>query len=156
MGADMGGESGSTQQVGLKEAALLLGISTAAMRKRLLRGSVQGIKDEHGTWLIDVASLTTAADTSGPASPDPDRDALVTALRQENQRLWQELQAERASQEQERESRAEEMRRKDIMLAEFARQLADINRRLPALPEATPVREEQPTRSWWQRLFGTA
>jgi hypothetical protein len=80
----------------------------------------------------------------------------VTALRQENQRLWQEVQAERASHEQERESRAEEMRRKDIMLAEFARQLADINRRLPALPEATPVQEEQPTRSWWQRLFGTA
>ncbi len=125
------------------------------MRKRLPRGSVAGTKDEHGTWLIDVAALTEAADTAPPASGDADRDALVTALRQENQRLWQELQAERSSHEQERASRAEEMRRKDIMLAEFARQLAELNRRLPALP-ATTSSPEPPARSWWQRLWGAA
>ena len=88
MGADTGRDAGSTHRVGLKEAAQLLGISTAAMRKRLLRGSVAGTKDEHGTWLIDVSSLTHAADTAPPASRDADRDALVTALCQENRRLW--------------------------------------------------------------------
>ncbi len=88
MGADTGRDTGNTHRVGLKEAARLLGISTAAMRKRLLRGSIAGTKDEHGTWLIDVFALTAAADASPPTSPDPERDALVTALRQENRRLW--------------------------------------------------------------------
>jgi hypothetical protein len=167
----------TTATVGLREAAQLLGISCEGVRKRVLRGQLPATKSADGAWQISLPALDTlkvARDSSPDHRPSnsPDNapnlsaDRLVAALQQQLDRVWDELQqrtaeleAERQSREAELERRAEEMRRKDIMLAEFAHALAELKQRLPELegPEellpATPA-EPQPVKpSWWRRLL---
>jgi hypothetical protein len=102
---------------------------------------------------------------------------LLARLEEENTRLWEELQRrtaeldaerrraaeavreERESREAEAERRAEELRRKDFMLAEFAHAIAELKARLPELSGGIPPEEEAseasetPKPSWWRRLL---
>ncbi len=160
--ATLNGQPSTT--VGLREAAELLGLTPEGVRKRVLRGQLPAAKTPEGVWIIEKVTLEAHAQTDhqptangrtdAPTNrPDGSADPLVTTLQQENNRLWAELErrtaeleAERQRQSDELERRAEELRRKDMLLAE-------LTRRIPALPEACA---DPPRRSWWQRLFGTA
>ena len=143
------------QALPIAEAAKVLGMSAAAVRKRVKRGSLPAHKGEDGLWYVHVDQVDPESLPSQPAHQDAaqgrvntEATPLVAQLQQENARLWAKLRAER-------ESRGEELRRKDIMLAEFARHLADLNRRLPELPATTSTPEPSP-RTWWQRLWSGA
>ncbi len=150
--------------VGLREAAEVLGLTPEGVRKRVLRGQLPATKNSDGIWVIHKSTLdthapnghqpTTSTQTDARTnSPDTSANQLITTLQQENARLWAELErrtaeleAEHQRQSDELERRAEELRRKDMLMAE-------LTRRLPALPETCP---DPPRRSWWQRLFSAA
>ncbi len=88
-----------------------------------------------------------------PTAPDPD---LVAQLRDENAFLRAEL--KRVGEE-----RAEELRRKDVILSQMAQSLGEVNHRLEALPQATTsaildaeiLPDSSPRPSWWRRLFAS-
>jgi regulator of protease activity HflC (stomatin/prohibitin superfamily) len=177
----VGTDNGHSRGVTIKDAAKRLGITPIAVRKRVLRGTLPAEKDGNGQWWVslpesdvgitveDGATVTVTLPT-GIADGDT---RVVTHLREEVEFLRREL--ERRSDElrqeregrgeelrsrteelrQEQERRAEELRRKDILLAEFAKQISELSQRLPELP-ATTSPLDQPSRSWWQRLFGTS
>ncbi len=127
------------------EAASRLGLTTAAVRKRIRRGSLKASKQDDGTWLVELPAEPgpVGSQDVGSAASSP-RDGLAHAelveqLRSENVRLWEELR-----------SRGEELRRKDIIIASFAE-------RLPELPATTSNATDAPPAmklSWWQRLWG--
>ena len=144
------------------EAADLLGVSTAAVRKRVRRGKLAATKQEDGTWTVHLTEedLVTPPSRNGHATGDGTRDELVTQLRNENARLWTELQHVR-------EEKAESDRRRDILLSQFTDQLQQLSATttqiadtvveiVPSETPQPPERErerEPPRRSWWQRLF---
>ncbi len=139
-------DTSTVRGVPIGEAASRLGLTTAAVRKRIRRGSLKASKQDDGTWLIelpDEAGPPNDQDVGGAASSPRDDLAhaeLVEQLRSENVRLWEELR-----------SRGEELRRKDIIIASFAE-------RLPELPATTSSSAEAPQAmktSWWQRLWGS-
>jgi hypothetical protein len=157
----------TNEWLGLAEAAALLEISPEGVRKRLLRGHLPGKKNKRGVWLIDRAVLERLRDAdqeleplpdipdnplpdltdapNRPNQPDcPDKQpvSLVSFLQEENKRLWAELEREREQHRLELDQRAEELRRKDILLSE-------LTRRLPALPESV-VCPDPPRAPWWQ------
>ena len=138
------------QRVRVNEAAELLGISSAAVRARIRRGTLRAEHDEGGTvyvMLDDGEYAETTANTTSHYTPD-DTHRLIDTL-QEQLRL-------------EREASAE-----------LRRLLAVALQRIPELeapPDATgapvtpsesgengsvpPERTEERPRSWWQRVFG--
>lgn len=110
--------------------------------------SIQG--PEHGSNGVSEATIHVV--TQGPpALVDP---GLVTQLREENAFLRAEL--KRVGEE-----RAEELRRKDVILSQLAQSLGEVNHRLEALPQATTsaildaeiLPDSAPRPSWWRRLF---
>jgi len=125
-----------------------------------VRGQLAATKQPDGTWLVSRQAIKTPlAGRRRPrptrpnqpnqtdTSPDASIQPLLAQLRQENARLWTALAAEREHQAererrhaQELERRAEELRRKDLLLAEMTR-------RLPALPETCP---DPPAHPWWR------
>ena len=137
---DAGRANGSSHGVPIGEAAALLGITTTAVRKRIRRGSLLATKNPDGTWTVHLDPETigqAAGQSTGTPTDSPAVDERVAILKQENQRLWAEL-----------ERRSEELRRKDVLLAQFAE-------RLPELPATTTPASPHPTngstqRPWWK------
>ncbi len=76
------------KKVSIDEASKLLGISKEAIRKRISRGTIEASKDDNGHWQVTVHD--TGKDT-GQVSGDDTR-ALLEHLKDENKRLWDELQ----------------------------------------------------------------
>ncbi len=124
--------------------------STHASTIGSMHSSNQG--PTHGS--SESAEATIHVVTQGQrVSPDPD---LVAQLRDENAFLRAEL--KRVGEE-----RAEELRRKDVILSQMAQSLGEVNHRLEALPQATtsalldaeilPDSSSRP--SWWRRLFAS-
>lgn len=147
------------------EAADLLGVSTAAVRKRVRRGKLAATKQEDGTWTVHLTDedLVPHPPRNGHGTGDGTRDELVMHLSRENARLWDELQHVR-------EEKAESDRRRDILLSQFTDQLQQLSATtskiadtvveiVPAeYPHETASRVERepeppPRSSWWARLF---
>ena len=169
MGEDTTGPPGhpSRQRVSVDEAARALGLSVDAVRKRVQRGTIEHEKDAAGRVRILLDSPDNAStlrderpDTTGQASAlVAAKDETIEELRDRVRRLEHEL-----------DTRNEEIRRRDHLLAAALE-------RMPALeapqepresptpsPEASegttpqPEREEaeetaQP-RPWWRRIIG--
>ena len=98
-----------------------------------------------------AAEATIHLVTQGRPTVNP--DPLVDQLRDENAFLRAEL--KRVGEE-----RAEELRRKDVILSQLAQSLGEVSNRLEALPQATTsaIREAEiiapePAASWWRRLL---
>ena len=137
-------------ELSIDEAASRLGISVAALRKRISRGAVQARKENGRLHVLlpradtDSTNEDTQWTTEGQMSKPVEE--LLANLREEADRLWEELSV-----------RTEELRRKDIIIADLAR-------RVPALPEtvgfspAPPAPAEAaasdslPTIDWWTRV----
>jgi hypothetical protein len=129
----------------IKQAAEALGITPVAVRKRLVRGKLPGHKDAAGQWIVPLTDELIAAERARAQATDQGLDRgsprVIARLEDEVRYLRDELRRER-------ESRGEELRRTDVIIAAFAE-------RLPELP-ATTSPPEPPARSWWQRLWGGA
>ena len=168
MGEDTTGPPGhpSRQRVSVDEAARALGLSVDAVRKRVQRGTIEHEKDAAGRVRILLDSPDNAStlrderpDTTGQASAlVAAKDETIEELRDRVRRMEREL-----------DTRNEEIRRRDHLLAAALE-------RMPALeapqepresptpsPEASegtpqPGREEaeEPAqrRPWWRRIFG--
>ncbi len=150
------------EPLSLSKAAERLGLTQAAVRKRIKRGTLRADKGPDGTWTVWL----TGEEPAKPASPDglgdgtPNRD-LVSALRDEVSFL------------------RDELRRKDVIISQFAGSMTEVRELVASVPMTTvnALREQQdvsppptveregglsldrqptPGRSgmpWWQRLF---
>ncbi len=155
----------TSQRYTVHEAALLLGLSVDAVRKRAERGSLTREKDPtDGTVyiLLDTDHPAAGQETSQHADGDETLSShLVDSLQDQVEYLRREL-----------DIRNEELRRKDHLLAAALE-------RIPALEEAPPEPREAPetgsdlrpgvedpqgddagaetavSRPWWRRMFGT-
>lgn len=81
-----------TRGIPVSQAAGILGISVAATRKRVQRGTLRGYKVD-GQWMVVLpVSIEPAYDTGTPADVghgyDTGKDALIAQLQAENARLW--------------------------------------------------------------------
>ena len=142
-------DNGTAHGVPIGEAADRLGLTTAAVRKRIRRGSLKATKQDDGTWLIylpETLGEDVSRDTGGPASTlDGMAYAeLIEQLKRENAHLWEELR-----------SRGEELRRKDIIIAELAQQLkalpaAIVERQAEHTKQAPEPPTPAPARPWWK------
>jgi len=146
-------------RLSLKEAAEVLGISEDGVRKRVKRGSIPHDRDESGKLYVYLDASKPEADTSPDGSGDPLPDRLIEELREQNRRLWEEL-----------EHRKEEGRRKDHLLAAALERIPAIEAPRdephgPETPDEKPEGSETPEaaggpetvterRSWWKRFFG--
>ena len=159
----------------LADAAVRLGISREALRKRINRGSIPAEKRQ-GRWVVflEADTGTDAASRQQDAGqdntrhePDAERDtkedALVAALRDEIGFLRSEL-----------ERRGEELRREQMLIAGFIERPAAISAHVQDAPQdaipapqsndATPRASEpyKPIsdtlalgwRRWWRRITG--
>jgi hypothetical protein len=105
------------QRLPLTEAAKVLGITREAARKRVQRGTLHGWK-ENGCWIIELDDTADAVedDQGGQVAE------IVGVLRDENKRLWDELQ-----------------RKDSIIMA--------LTQKIQALPEPTLKNTNHP---WWK------
>lgn len=155
--------------VPIGDAAKKLGLSTAATRKRIQRGTLEAYKGDDGLWyvVLDEDDLVLPED---PVVQDAGLVVVVDTLRDEVQFLRKELERRTDELRAERESRAEAERRRDILFAQFGDQLKSISQTTTTVqeqveavahevvpngetvdsPSASPV--SSPV-SWWRRIF---
>ena len=148
----------------MHEAALLLGLSVEAVRKRAERGRLKREKAPDGTVyiLLDASSetgrdrTTTGHGTRHGATGNETatrRDALVSSLQDQIQYLRHEL-----------DIRNEELRRKDHLLAVALEHIPELESSKETATGSVPKvvgegsegaeTREDPRRSWWRRYFG--
>ena len=142
-------------EVPLQEAAHRLGIREELVRQRIYRGKLQGRKID-GRWYVVVPDDKTGGDNSktAPAELSPQEqdgarhgDGTFDAVRT----LFESQQQQITFLQGELTARTEELRRKDIIIA-------DLTQRLPQLPgmtemptERTPERSNGTSeRPWWK------
>ncbi len=151
MGTGQGMATGTDRGLTIKEAAVRLGITDVAVRKRLVRGKLPGYKDETGQWFVHLP------DDLPEPSPSKTADTLLSSAQGTAHviaRLEDEVSYLREELRRERESRDEELRRKDVLLADFSHYLAEITQRMPELPATTPSPDVHANgsapRPWWK------
>ncbi len=156
------------------EAALLLGLSVEAVRKRAERGKLTSVKGEDGARYILLDGDQTV---TGPR-PDHDQSELVEALTSQIEFLREELAARNVELRHREEQYREESRRKDHLLAAALERIPELP--APASPASGAAQEaaDDPEtasdlspgvdprgddagpeagvsrRSWWRRVFG--
>ena len=162
MGEDtVGAPSG--RRVSVDEAARALGLTVDAIRKRVQRGTIEHEKDAAGRVRIlldgpDQASTVQdgSPDTTGPLIAA--KNETIEELRTRVRRLEGEL-----------DTRNEEIRRRDHLLAAALERIPELetSRGFPEAPETveeepegseprpdTEETQEATRRPWWRRVFG--
>ena len=151
-------------RLSVSQAAEVLGVTQAAIYKRIQRGTVAHDKDSEGHVFIYLDASDIPPDKSMD-EPDMSTDGsmdrsngaeLIAELRTHNEHLRQEVEAWR-----------EEARRKDAILMTMAQRIPELEAAqepregpLSSSGEAgkgTAGRDEQErpeSRSWWRRLLG--
>ena len=123
------------------EAAKILGITPAAVRKRIKRGTLPSQQGDDGTWYVLMDEVPATAVPGG--LPNGHASDLVYQARID------ELKERIASLEHQLDLRAEELRRRDVMQLELARRVPELPVPKPAtMPVPDPIAEP-----WWKRLF---
>jgi hypothetical protein len=149
-------------RLSVTEAAEVLGVTQAAIYKRIQRGTIAHDKDHDGHVFVYLDTSDIQADESMDSSTDTSgspRDELIAELRSHNAHLRQEV-----------ADWKEEARRKDHLLAAALERIPAIEAPQEPSPEtrdsdltpfeqaakgATPPGDTEPPRaSWWQRWFG--
>jgi hypothetical protein len=177
----------SGRRVPVKEAARILGTTVEGVRARIKRGTLAKEKDADGTVYVLLegipsdqphpdADRTTdwAGDRTG-LDPDQTLDdlLLVETLREEVALLRTELEDWKevvSTRDRELEARTEELKRRDLVVAQMNATISELARRLPELgapsepseaPETpgegaggSPIPPDEDHRSWWRRFFG--
>jgi excisionase family DNA binding protein len=125
------------------EAALRLGISKDALRRRIDRKSIKATKVADGTWRVHLATDPPTPDATTTHTPDdkPRDTTPTTALLIEKDARIALL--------------TDQLTTKDRQIHELHVMLQAVQRQLPAtVPEATAPQRKPPVRSWLARLFG--
>jgi hypothetical protein len=153
------------------EAAALLGITQAAIYKRISRGKIEHDKDDDGHVYVYLDTSDIGMDTSTDKPTDGSNDKSETVSSAD---LIAELKAHNESLRQEVEAWREEARRKDAILMTMAQRIPELEapreptseaRESPVTPQGdptgTPTTPERPftekeprRRSWWRAFFG--
>ena len=143
----------------VKEAAEILGITVDAVRGRLRRGTLDGVRVDGVVYvLLDAASHQQQSDKSATESTDApqqagDQSELVGELRGQIDWLRREVE------------------RKDTIIMQMAQRIPELPSGAPQEPpeadseapedaggySATPVEPQEPSEkhsSWWRRFFG--
>ncbi len=169
-----GTPSGNPQRrrVNVDEAARVLGLSVDAIRKRVQRGTIPYEKDSAGRVTIILDAVETLQDEGETVqdkvqdTPGPEVDRLLEA----KDETIEELRARVRRLEKDLDSRSEELRRRDHLLAAALERIPAIEP--PQTPEAPESPSEEPDKvdtldrpegsqegaerrsSWWRRFFG--
>jgi hypothetical protein len=151
-------------RLSVAQAAAVLGVTQAAIYKRIQRGTVAHDKDSEGHVFVylDASDIPPDKSMDGPdMSTDGSMDGsngaeLIAELRTHNEHLRQEV-----------ESWREESRRKDAILMTMAQRIPELEaaqepREAPVAPSEeadngkTPPEQQEPPqrRSWWREFFG--
>jgi Tfp pilus assembly protein FimV len=156
----------SRQRVSVDEAARALGLTVDAVRKRVQRGTIEHEKDQAGRVRIILDSPDNAS-TLQDESPDTtgQADALIAA----KDETIEELRDRVRRLEREVDTRNEEIRRRDHLLAAALERIPAIEAPQEASEDAETV-EEEPDRErprsatggaqggaqrpWWRRIIG--
>lgn len=159
-----GGESPSNRRLTVAEAASSLGITEAAVRGRIKRGTLRSYREDGNVYVILVGDESRGESTANrDASDGEPTDQPATDSREE---LVEELRGQIGYLQGIIETR-------DRELSEMRRLLAGALERIPEIeaprekrdaPETASAGEsgtetpagdtEEPRRSWWQRWFG--
>lgn len=167
-----GGESPANHRLTVPEASAELGITEAAVRGRIKRGTLDSYR-ESGTVYVLLEGGAPATNRDAPADKPTDQPELVETLREQVAYLRGVITAR----DRELALRAEEIRRRDNALEreqELTAMFADRLRQLEGPPETpqapetasegtdrpeTPAdvagsQEATERRSWWRRWLG--
>ncbi len=147
------GDETTTGRYTVHEAAMMLGLSVDAVRKRAERGTLKREKGEDGAVYVILDSTQTGHRSDGDGSGDETATGqrLVVVLEDQVEHLKREL-----------DVRNDELRRKDAILLTLAQRVPELeasqngqeDARGPA--EGVGGMEEEPEgRSWWQKIFGS-
>jgi len=155
--------------VPIAEAAEILGISLSAARKRVTRGSLDAHKGEDGLWYVTIPETTPGDKTKDMTRLDNGYPLVIETLKDEVAFLRQELERRSDELRQERESRAEADRRRDVLFAQLNDHLGQLSTTtstvqeqieavahevLPSATMDTPLDTPGPKQeSWWRRLW---
>ncbi len=149
------GDETTTGRYTVHEAAMMLGLSVDAVRKRAERGTLKREKGEDGAVYVLLDSTQTGQRSNGDSSGDEAATGqrLVAVLEDQVEHLRREL-----------EARNEELRRKDAILLTLAQRVPELveapqdgqeGAQRPAGSSAGVESQEEPERrSWWRRIFG--
>jgi hypothetical protein len=153
-----------TTAIPIHEAAARLGISLDAARKRLVRGTLPGERTPTG-WAVYWTELDTQQDGSAPpGAPVPDA-ALVAELRARIVSLQDETRYLRQTLDGELERHAEEIRRRDHLIAGLIERVPELPATIES-PGASVTHEKAPQsdesaaetesglRRFWRRVLG--
>jgi len=157
----------SRQRVSVDEAARALGLTVDAVRKRVQRGTIEHEKDAAGRVRI---ILDSPANTSTLQDESPDTTGQAGALIAAKDETIEELRGRVQRLEREVDTRNEEIRRRDHLLAaaleripaieapqeapEAAETVEEATDRAEARPAAGGAQEATQRRPWWRRVFG--
>ncbi|MDP9475491.1 MAG: hypothetical protein M3R38_07335 [Actinomycetota bacterium] len=151
------GDETTTGRYTVHEAAMMLGLSVDAVRKRAERGTLKREKGEDGAVYVLLDSTQTGQRSNGDSSGDEAATGqrLVAVLEDQVEHLRREL-----------EARNEELRRKDAILLTLAQRVPELEAPTDDQEDAQEPRHgaggvedgEQlrdiSGRSWWRRVFG--
>jgi len=156
------GQDSGTLKVTIREAAARLGVTEAAIRKRIQRGSLGKEMGQDGRVYV---SLDLSQDKSHPES-QVDSGALVESLQDQIAFLRTQL-----------DVRAEEIQRRDVIISQLTQANAALANRVPELeaprtsedaaqdlatdqaghqgqPVGASAQNGSEQRPWWRRMFG--
>jgi hypothetical protein len=159
--SEYSGQDSGTLRVTIREAATRLGVTEAAIRKRIQRGSLDKEMGEDGRVYV---YLDLSQDKSHPES-HVESEALIENLQDQIVYLRSQL-----------DVRAEEIQRRDVIISQLTQANATLAARVPELEAAQvpskhaeepaegeaevqgqPTRREEPRsseKSWWRRVIG--
>ena len=157
------GQDRGTLRVTIREAAARLGVTEAAIRKRIQRGSLDKEMGEDGRVYV---SMDLSQDKSHPES-QVESGALIENLQDQVTYLRSQL-----------DVRAEEIQRRDVIISQLTQANAALAARVPELgaaqepseaaqepaearvgtaspSTAEPGAQEGVQRPWWRRMWGS-
>jgi hypothetical protein len=158
--SEYSGQDSGTLKVTIREAAARLGVTEAAIRKRIQRGTLDKEMGENGRVYV---YLDLSEDKSHPES-HVESEALIENLQDQIAYLRSQL-----------DVRAEEIQRRDVIISQLTQANATLAARVPELeaaeqgeggPEsvadsdvvpgypASRTEDLRSSRPWWRRMFG--
>jgi hypothetical protein len=153
---------GGVDRLTVQEAARRLGVSEAAIRKRVTRGTLEHAEGEDGRVYV---YLDTGVDAGVDEGIHPEQSTLISEMRDRIDFLEREL-----------EARREELQRRDVIILNMSETMkalpspasqetpaetpgapetaADEQQGRGQAPDAGGAQEPAEPRSWWRRMFG--
>jgi hypothetical protein len=160
-------------RLSVAEAAKVLGVTQAAVYKRIQRDTIAHVKDDEGHVFVYVDPTNIPTDKSMDGGAESTDKPPVKSMDESNsQELIAELRTHNEHLRQEVEAWREEARRKDTIIMTMAQRIPELEPARDASPEPreapqTAAEEEdrgtghpdvtgpQKRSTWWRWLFGT-